>query len=515
MLNILNLVKKNNIIRTLNKAGQSVSIDKRNIPSNKEWYNSIYAFDKNLLRFLPAVHDYVFKLLRGYFNMVSDKMETEVTLRKYKKINRSSGQKIWISTPEIKHLSDKINVTIYIYNREYNVYKNKLELPDFSWGPVLVQKDQRPINVKKVIVKPTKTVNVKPINTTSTNKINNYLLDNFIKHGNNKIVQTNSRPYSTDKNVNTKKKYIFLRKKIKLIKQVYPMYLGKYQNSINTSYYPYVIKWLKLDKLIMIQQYKSTITEFMGIKGVNINEILFYLRLERYDYLINRFKKELAYLKFKQKLMFNQFKFSELYITPIIQFLQTIYKKKIELNIVILKNYYLNSSILLQIIETKLRKTRARGRHLSTVDMAASRVKVPILSSNKLQRLEKINIDMQNVILNNFNIINKEDNIDQFLLTKNSTSGRNIYKLVLKNLENKCISGLFIKISGRLTKRYKAQRAVSTLRAKGTLKNVYSAHTGSPSKLSLGHSNINVEKTMIYSKNRIGAFGLTGWIASY
>jgi hypothetical protein len=187
-----------------------------------------------------------------------------------------------------------------------------------------------------------------------------------------------------------------------------------------------------------------------------------------------------------------------------------IYKKKVELNIIVLKNYYLNSSILLQIIETKLKKSQARGRHLITVDRAMSRLRIPTLSGNKLQRLEKRNVDMQNVILDNSNIKNSKDSLNQFLLTNNSPSTKNIHKLVLKNLENKSMAGLFIKISGRLTKRYKAQRAVSTLREKGTLKNVHSAHTGLPSALSRGYSNINVDKTMLFSKNRIGAYGLTG-----
>jgi ribosomal protein S3 len=252
------------------------------------------------------------------------------------------------------------------------------------------------------------------------------------------------------------------------------------------------------------------ITSNPKIYNTNLFEELYLLRLERYDYFINLFKKELIYFKFKQKLLFNQFKLNEVYISPLIKFLQKIYKKKVELNIIVLKNYYLNSSILLQIIETKLRKSKARGRHLKTVDRAMSRIRIPILSANKLQRLEKKNVDMQNVILDNFSAKSTKDNLDEFLLTKNSPSKKNIHKHVLKNLENKSIAGLFIKISGRLTKRYKAQRAVSTLRAKGTLKNVHSAHTGLPSTMSIGHSNINVDKTMLHSKNRIGAYGLTG-----
>jgi hypothetical protein len=80
----------------------------------------------------------------------------------------------------------------------------------------------------------------------------------------------------------------------------------------------------------------------------------------------------------------------------------------------------------------------------------------------------------------------------------------------MQNIENKSVAGIFIKISGRITKRYKAQRSVSILKHRGTLKNVYSAHKGYSSVISKGYQNINIDKTMMQSKLRIGVFGLSG-----
>jgi hypothetical protein len=330
-----------------------------------------------------------------------------------------------------------------------------------------------------------------------------------------KYFSTSSKSFeSASKNslqINQSAENIFyFTRKIRHIRQEYPTYLGKKKNTPSLNYYVKVIKWLKLDKLIKIQDYKMTILNNIDVNNTDLSKGINLLRLERYNYLINQFRKELVYLKFRQKLVFNNFKFSELYTAPIIDFLQTIYKKKVKLNIITLKSYYLNSSILLQLIETKLKNEKARGRHLRTIDRAMSRIRIPELSGNKLQRLERKHIDMQNVILDNHMMKSKQDSVDKFLLSKNVVSKKNTHKLVLKNLESKSISGLFIKISGRLTKRYKAQRALSTLRFKGTLKNVHSAHSGLSSSLSKGYSNINVEKAMIHSKNRIGAFGLTG-----
>lgn len=447
MLNMVNLLKKNKINIPCIKKGESIRAHKRDIPLSKEWYNSVYVFSKNSLRFLPAVHHHVFKLLKSYFNMTLN-LEVNIRSRKHKKIKRSKGGKVWVSTPEIKHFSEKLSITIYVYNKLYSMLKKKLTFTNLTWEP----------KIPKI-------------------KYNTY---NFI------MVKHYAKP------------------KIR---------------SLNTKLlYKKIIKWLKLDKYIHMEQYILNIIELIKKENkIKLLKGLTLLNLERYNYLINQFKKELIYLKLKQKILFNEFKFNELYLTPLINFLQIIYKKKVELNIVVIKNYYLSSSILSQIIVAKVISKKYRGRASASLGDSMVRTKIPNLSSKRIERAQKKWIGIQNVILDTF--VEKQDNLNEFLLTNNKNSkiwtSKHIDKLALKNLENKSLAGIFLNISGRLTKRYKAQRAITHLRYKGTLKNVYSSHKGYSSALSRGYSNINVEKTMIHSKVRIGAFGLTGWIASY
>lgn len=450
MLNIINLLKKNKINIPCIKKGETIRAHKRDIPFSKEWCNSVYVFSKNSIRFLPAVHNHVFKLLKSYFNMTSLNLEVNIRSRKYIKIKRLEGGRVWVSTPEIKHFSEKLNITIYVYNKLYNILKKKLTFTNLSWRPEI--KETKDIDF----------IIVKRYNKTISNKV-------------------------------------------------------RYLKTAKVSYNK-IIMWLKLDKYIHMEQYKLNIIELIKKENkIKLLKGLTLLNFERYNYLINQFEKELIYLKLKQKILFNEFKFNELYLTPLINFLQIIYKKKVELNIVMIKNYYLSSSILSQIIVAKVISKKFRGRPSAPLGNSMVRTNIPNLSNKRIERLKKKRIGMQNVILDTF--VEKHDNLNVFLLTSNKNSvvwsSKHIDKLALKNLENKSLAGIFLNLSGRLTKRYKAQRAVTYFRYKGTLKNVYSAHKGYFSALSRGYSNINVEKTMIHSKVRIGAFGLTGWVASY
>lgn len=454
MLNILNLLKKNKIKITCIKKGETIRAHKRDIPLSKEWYNSVYVFSKNSIRFLPAVHHHIFKRVKTYFNMTCVNLEVNIRSRKYIKLKASDGNKIWVSTPEIKHFSEKISITIYIYNKLYSILKKKLTFTSFSWGSEILEDEDN--------------------------------FDNFI------VVKKKGKNY---------------------------IYLSRQGVRYNKSFYIKMIKWLKLDKYIHMEQYKLNIIELIKKENkVKLLKGLTLLNFERYNYLINQFKKELIYLNLKQKILFNEFKFNELYLTPLINFLQTVYHKKVELNIVMIKNYYLSSSILSQIIVAKVISKKYRGRASAPVGNSMVRTNIPNLSSKRIERVQKKWIGIQNVILDTFSV-EKHDNLNEFLLTNNKSSkiwsSKHIDKLALKNLENKSIAGIFLNISGRLTKRYKAQRAVTYFKYKGTLKNVHSAHKGYSSALSKGYSNINVEKTMIHSKVRIGAFGLTGWVASY
>jgi hypothetical protein len=454
MLNIFTFLKKKDVQNIEPNKGNIIRSYMRNLPASKEWYNSVYAFDKNCIRFLPAVHNYVFKLLKAHFNM-NDLSLTEKKTRKLKKLNRISGRKVWVSTPEIKHLNEKITITVYIYNKIYNLYKKEINQLEFKWGPKLFVKS----------------------------KIKNF-------------------SYS-------------ISKSDKILRNEYPTYLGinKKNSKVSNKFYVKIINWLKWDITKLYKTHLRTVNN-----KANALETLNLLKIERHNYLINQFKRELSHIKLKKKMLFDLFKFNDVNLAPIIKFLQLIYKKKVEFNIVTLKHYYLSSSILSQILVSKISNGINRGKAYIPVDKSFVNIKIPNLSGKKIINVGKEVIGKQNIVLNSFISKEKKDYLNEFLLIDKKSdkwSGEKLEELVLSNLENKSVSGVFIKASGRLTKRYKAQRAITKFKYKGTLKNVYSAHRGYPSALSRGYNNINVEKTLLHSKIRIGAYGLTGWVASY
>jgi hypothetical protein len=75
------------------------------------------------------------------------------------------------------------------------------------------------------------------------------------------------------------------------------------------------------------------------------------------------------------------------------------------------------------------------------------------------------------------------------------------------------MGGIRLEVKGRLTKRYRADRSVYSLKWKGGLKNVDSSFKRLSSVLFKGNSKSNVSYSLFNSKRRIGAFAVKGWIS--
>ena len=96
-------------------------------PANKEWFNSIYAYNKNTLKSLPVADKVVIKLIKSYFNFYSRKLEGKIKSPRLRtRIRRLSTNKIFVSRAEFKHTNSKVTVTLYIYNRQKKYFFNKI-----------------------------------------------------------------------------------------------------------------------------------------------------------------------------------------------------------------------------------------------------------------------------------------------------------------------------------------------------------------------------------------------------
>ena len=84
--------------------------------------------------------------------------------------------------------------------------------------------------------------------------------------------------------------------------------------------------------------------------------------------------------------------------------------------------------------------------------------------------------------------------------------------IIFENIKYKAMGGARLIVKGRLTKRYRADRALYKIRWKGGLKNIDS-YKGLSSVKFRGYKNSNVEYTMQSSKRRIGSFAVKGWVS--
>jgi hypothetical protein len=129
MLNIFKLKKKNIKSNVIENKGDYVGRTKHYNPANKEWFNSIYSFNKNTSKLLPVADNFIIKLIRSYFYMYSRSLERKIKSRprRFRTWMRIlSSRKIIVSKPELKHTNDKIIINLYIFNRQKNYYLKKI-----------------------------------------------------------------------------------------------------------------------------------------------------------------------------------------------------------------------------------------------------------------------------------------------------------------------------------------------------------------------------------------------------
>jgi hypothetical protein len=113
----INITKYKNNLYPYDIKGKDININ----PSQKEWTNVNYSFSqKNLNNNTKSIDFNVYKLITSYFNMYKKEMKKKIGIFTKGK-NLFSGNKVWISKPEIKQTNDTVSIDIYIYNRKINV----------------------------------------------------------------------------------------------------------------------------------------------------------------------------------------------------------------------------------------------------------------------------------------------------------------------------------------------------------------------------------------------------------
>ena len=453
-MSIIKSKKKGNELKIVESKGESVGPTRYYPPAIQEWKNSIYTFNKNTSKIIPIANSLIFILIKSYFNMFSKKVERKIKLPRIRRWKRRlHGRKIWISKPELKYSNDKIIVNIYIYNRQYTYFLNKLYKLKLTWGKRL----------KITLTKKWKKRNI----LLKKRKI--FFRDKWIK-AINKINKKSLKFYNSLGWVSTLNKNAFFSKKTAIISECL-IKLNK-----ETSHFIFNTSYIRLIKRIL-----------------------------KYQILI---------LKNKQIILLNKLKFKDTYLLPLIYLMQKIYNKNIEFNLISLRKFYHNSSILAQIVTSKIRNRR--NKPLKVVKTSIRKSRIYVFNKNILFERNKL-VGRQNYIISNFiHSYNKGyDYLNNVLDNKLYKYDKGFENVVLSSTKNKIITGIKVQASGRITRRIIAQRAQCKIRYKGTLRNIDSVYKGLSTVILKGHEKSTLQYTHLSSKRRIGAFGLKGWINSY
>ena len=449
MLNIIKLKKKNNKLNIVESEGNKIGPTRYFPPATQEWKDSIYTFNKNTSKIIPVANNYVFNLIKSYFNMFSWKVERRIKLRRVRTWKRRlSGRKIWISKPELKYSNNKIIINLYIYNRQYTFLLKRLYKLKLSWG--------------------------KRLKITLNKKLGNRVLKKKIIY--------------KDRWASVLKK--IKNKSVKFYSRLQWAILNKNINN----------KWSVLLNKKLIKLNKETWNYILDISYIHLIQ-----KMLRY---------QIIYMRNKQAILLNELKFKDTYLIPIKLLIQKIYNKKIEFNLVSLKKFNHNSSILAQIVTSKIKNRR--NKPLKVIKTSIRKSKVYNFNKSLLKQEQVKLKGKQNYIINNFNFYfnNNKDYLNNVLKNK-LYDNNNIENKILSSTNNKVIIGIRVQASGRITRRLIAQRATCKIRYKGTLKNIDSTYRGLSSVILKGNEKSSLQYTHLSSKRRIGAFGLKGWINAY
>lgn len=321
------------------------------------------------------------------------------------------------------------------------------------------------------------------LRSLSLNKI--YASKAEIKHTNNKAILT---------------VYVYNREKISLLKKI---------KMLNKSFYNKV-------KLLI---YKN-------------KKIFGFYNPEEYNNIYNKSIKTLLnnnlklLRKYKLRLSLNKYKFEEKLLYKLKNFIIKYYNKKVEFNIVNIKSVVFHSDFFTKIVTSKILNRKANI--LATMDTILNKVVLPKVNLIVERSLEKKSLDFlgnKYKYLNLSFILNNNNNLSE-LLNKlyyniivdyyNNNLNKDyfrIYEIIFNSINYKNMAGIRLEAKGRLTKRYRADRAIFKVRWKGGLRNIDSSYKGLSSVNMRGYVKPNLDYSIFTSKRRIGAFAVKGWIS--
>nr|QDD68327.1 small subunit ribosomal protein 3 [Ilyonectria sp.] len=347
-----------------------------------------------------------------------------------------------------------------------------------------------------------------------------------LKHTNNKAIIT-LYTINREKNV-LKKKYLKINKRIgqRLIaKRYFLLYknnihkiyniLNKYKEAgVNNNERIFINDIIRKKEFI---KYKlQYLNKFITLKNLYLKKV--------WGILLKNYARKYLRLLRKYDLLYslNQYKFNNSIFLPILSnILNKIIGKNIEYNIINLKSVAYNTDLFTNALALKLRKKRIN--YMKNMFSILNRAYLPNVNTIKERSKGMIHASMFHTpdnkdlkIISNIahnNLSNLLDGIYRTNTKQNHVNtAESIHNKIYDSVGYKNMGGIRLEVKGRLTKRYRADRSIYSLKWKGGLKNIDSSFKGLSSVLFRGNSKSNVTYSIAKSKRRIGAFAVKGWI---
>lgn len=404
-------VKNNLKLRPLNDIISDVG-DIQYFPAwSKEWRNSVYHYNSNLIKNFPIYDINIVKIIKSYFNIYFNHL-----FLKYKHVlnrrRRLSFNKIFFARPEIKHTNSKGIVTLYTFNREKIALSQKIKFVSyFIWRLTCLLKSGKNYSIVRFPIR-------KKI--YSAEWLKNFKL--HVKEEKAKLLLDNKYKYMRRwkfrkvlTHVMNRKLYkLRIRKWVWSSKATIRTYIKPnygYLNKFEKMFFKFNIIFVIMKDINLLQDFYAYFSALKASKIKAKEQANKWVKIFwRREFTIIR--------KYKFKLNLNKYKFEEKFLGILSNTLSQIYSKKIEFNIVNLKNIVFNTDLFTEISTKKIQKRNTRVSKI--IRIMLNKAKLPRV--NRIQEKGRIvkNVNY-NLIENKFrtldlkNILSHKLNLDKLL----------------------------------------------------------------------------------------------------
>ena len=137
--------------------------------ASKQWINSVYSFNSNYIKNIPSADKILNKIIKSFFNLnpLANNAKGKKSKLLKRRFRRLSLNKLFLSRSEIKHSSDKVHVTVYLFNKKKSslIYKINKLFSDLTFKP----SDSEPLDLNTFKRKRLSSIKFKYFNSESLN----------------------------------------------------------------------------------------------------------------------------------------------------------------------------------------------------------------------------------------------------------------------------------------------------------------------------------------------------------